>query len=633
MSNYNSLKTTIDANIKQNGRQAITGQILNSVLNQMVTTLGTGYQFAGVATIDTNPGTPDAKVFYIANGKGTYTNFDNIIVDEGEVAILKYDSSWTKEVTGIATAESVSQLGQNVNNPEWVRVVIDANDRILYGVKPDGKFYFGNGCPPQVREYIESRFVTKVDGKTLIDADFASSQGAIESPEWLDVTTDSEGRVLGGRRRDGTFVENMPIVNPTINGKVDKEDGKSLIDIEIADSQFIKRDENLSMVVDSEMRIIDYKDKDGKNHLAYPTNQDNIIQEQVDSIVNHVYPNLSAIVSPQEFNRVKEDKCNNNIAYLLYSNQTNPFGNPQVIKNGKFVKDFSGRSNIAKICLFGDTHFGNTITGSFVLDPTIEERCGEAFTASNSKSADFSLILGDIYEESYDHEINKQIYALYHQKLDLLETPCFQIEGNHDEEMLYKDGEEFTKEITKTGVIQFNNVRIICFNAKIRYSPQPGIEDVGDVSDEVYAWLEDAVKDSYNNGFITILACHYELAFDANDSYWDEPIGTHREDIIQLCADYDVKLYLNGHEHIPNLIYKTITTDNKILTNIEFGRTALSYSVLEIKDGANGEGFYFSEYETLTDDLANTLFVPMELTNVSQIIKTTYKELTPLSRN
>ena len=90
MSNYNSLKTTIDANIKQNGRQEITGQILNSVLNQMVTTLGAGYQFAGVATLDpaTDPGTPDAKVFYIANGKGTYTNFGGLEVTEDDVVVL-----------------------------------------------------------------------------------------------------------------------------------------------------------------------------------------------------------------------------------------------------------------------------------------------------------------------------------------------------------------------------------------------------------------------------------------------------------------------------------------------------------------------------------------------------------------
>lgn len=104
MSNYNSLKTTIDANIKQNGNQEITGQILNSVLNQMVTTLGAGYQFAGVATIEpaTDPGTPDAKVFYIANGKGTYTNFGGIEVTEDEVVVLYWDSSWHKVLTGIA---------------------------------------------------------------------------------------------------------------------------------------------------------------------------------------------------------------------------------------------------------------------------------------------------------------------------------------------------------------------------------------------------------------------------------------------------------------------------------------------------------------------------------------------------
>lgn len=101
MSNYNSLKTTIDANIKQNGNQEITGQILNSVLNQMVTTLGAGYQFMGVATPDTNPGTPDQNVFYIADIPGSYANFANINIDSGEVAIFKYDGNWQKIESGI----------------------------------------------------------------------------------------------------------------------------------------------------------------------------------------------------------------------------------------------------------------------------------------------------------------------------------------------------------------------------------------------------------------------------------------------------------------------------------------------------------------------------------------------------
>ena len=108
MSNYNSLKATIDANIKQNGNQEITGQILNSVLNAMVTTLGTGYQFAGVATIATNPGTPDAKVFYIANEKGVYTNFGGININEDGVFLLVYNDTWTKLLAASLADSSVT---------------------------------------------------------------------------------------------------------------------------------------------------------------------------------------------------------------------------------------------------------------------------------------------------------------------------------------------------------------------------------------------------------------------------------------------------------------------------------------------------------------------------------------------
>ena len=106
MANYQLLKTDIDAKVYQNGAQEITGANLNSVLNAMVTTLGAGYQFIGMAT-PTNPGTaqtPDYKCFYIATTPGTYTNLGELVVAEGEVAILKYDTAWTKEVTGVATA-------------------------------------------------------------------------------------------------------------------------------------------------------------------------------------------------------------------------------------------------------------------------------------------------------------------------------------------------------------------------------------------------------------------------------------------------------------------------------------------------------------------------------------------------
>ena len=129
MSNYNSLKATIDANIKQNGNQEITGQILNSVLNQMVNILGAGYQFAGVATIDTNPGTPDAKVFYIANGKGTYEKFGGINVTEDDVVVLYWDTAWHKVSTGIASDEKLSELKEQAD--AITNALADSLSRIL----------------------------------------------------------------------------------------------------------------------------------------------------------------------------------------------------------------------------------------------------------------------------------------------------------------------------------------------------------------------------------------------------------------------------------------------------------------------------------------------------------------------
>ena len=115
MANYQLLKADIDAKVYQNGEQEITGANLNAVLNAMVTTLGAGYQFAGVATIDTNPGAPDAKVFYIANGKGTYTNFGGLEVTEDEVVVLYWDTAWHKVSTGIASQEKLTELGMIIN--------------------------------------------------------------------------------------------------------------------------------------------------------------------------------------------------------------------------------------------------------------------------------------------------------------------------------------------------------------------------------------------------------------------------------------------------------------------------------------------------------------------------------------
>ena len=103
MSQYSSLKATIDANIKTNDNEEITGYILNSVLNEMVDNLAAGYLFKGVATPATNPGSPDEKVFYVAT-PGTYTYFGNQTVPEATTGFFRWDTSWHLDTisTGVA---------------------------------------------------------------------------------------------------------------------------------------------------------------------------------------------------------------------------------------------------------------------------------------------------------------------------------------------------------------------------------------------------------------------------------------------------------------------------------------------------------------------------------------------------
>lgn len=144
MANYNNLLNTINGAIKTNGTGAITGQLLQTILDGMVASLGAKYQYAGVATPSTNPGTPDENVFYLATQAGTYTNFGGLVVNDGEVCALKWDGTWVKEVTGAATAEQVSQLGQIVTDNivgvaagynGWYAAV--PNDGIQAGVRGD----------------------------------------------------------------------------------------------------------------------------------------------------------------------------------------------------------------------------------------------------------------------------------------------------------------------------------------------------------------------------------------------------------------------------------------------------------------------------------------------------------------
>ena len=71
-----------------------------------------GYQYIGIATPSTNPGTPSNNVFYFAHDAGTYTNFGSLVVSQG-VSILKYDgTAWSLEaLVGVIDNLTTSDTG------------------------------------------------------------------------------------------------------------------------------------------------------------------------------------------------------------------------------------------------------------------------------------------------------------------------------------------------------------------------------------------------------------------------------------------------------------------------------------------------------------------------------------------
>lgn len=111
MSNYAVLKTAISNVIKQNGDNEITGDLLQQTLVSIVNLLGLGYQYMGVATPDTRPGTHDARVFYLATEGGTYTYFSGLTKQTSyQLWVLYWDTAWHYEPLSVITADYVDDV-------------------------------------------------------------------------------------------------------------------------------------------------------------------------------------------------------------------------------------------------------------------------------------------------------------------------------------------------------------------------------------------------------------------------------------------------------------------------------------------------------------------------------------------
>lgn len=199
MANYTQLINRINQYITTNGQGAITGQILNQVLQAMVATLGDGYQFIGVATPTTSPATPDANIFYLASVPGTYTYFNSIVVPKG-VSILKYNGSWSIETLDLSAFNQVQANWNETNNqsPSYIQnkptipnpVVIDSQptenspNAVSSGGVYDAITEFAANVYPKSQTYSKVQLDSMV---TTPDVSYVSVQATAQTTSVTDV--------------------------------------------------------------------------------------------------------------------------------------------------------------------------------------------------------------------------------------------------------------------------------------------------------------------------------------------------------------------------------------------------------------------------------------------------------------
>ena len=147
-------------------------------------------------------------------------------------------------------------------NAEYLAVWLDSENRILMGIRKDGKI-IGEIHACEVLEKLLNKLQERV--KTLEDNLHVFSLK--DNPEFLAIETDSEEKVLSATYPDGShYAYNLK--SETIDKKVDKEVGKSLIDENVAKIQSVMEDPEgrMEVTTDKDGKIVGYRDSVGKRH-------------------------------------------------------------------------------------------------------------------------------------------------------------------------------------------------------------------------------------------------------------------------------------------------------------------------------------------------------------------------------
>lgn len=138
-----------------------------------------------------------------------------------------------------AIDEIINNFGHYETNEEWLRAYTDAEGKFLWGIRVDGSIDWSVGIPTPIRTKLQE-IVTKCqqDKTDLTEAIATAKEELTSSLQTYQQTTDAS-------------------ITKLQEGKVDKEEGKSLIEDEVKERfRVIENEEFIYAVIDSDDKVL-----------------------------------------------------------------------------------------------------------------------------------------------------------------------------------------------------------------------------------------------------------------------------------------------------------------------------------------------------------------------------------------
>ena len=154
----------------------------------------------------------------------------------------KFNKENIAQEFGDSEDKVVSQFAlpfREIESPEFIKAIVDAEDHFLFGIQLDGSIEWGNGIPAPIRAKLQEIINQCQQDKTdVLETINTAKEELTASLQAYQQTTDASIASLQ-------------------EGKVDKEEGKSLIEDEVKECfRIIENEEFLKAIVDSEDKIL-----------------------------------------------------------------------------------------------------------------------------------------------------------------------------------------------------------------------------------------------------------------------------------------------------------------------------------------------------------------------------------------